>query len=97
MVEQVPNYEWQELKEIWKNSSQTRVINIQMSKLVTELKGKVSQFEKDSIKSDVAQLKANWDQFIDKASQFEKRSINHDLKIITRALKRFLNLLRKKS
>ena len=88
-------FEWQELKDIWINSSQTRKINIQMSGLLDELKGKVSQFEKDSIKSDVATLKSNWNQFKGMTSQFEKDSINKDLAIITRLLKKFLNLFKK--
>lgn len=89
-------FEWQELKEIWINSSQTRKINIQMSRLLDELKGKVSQFEKDSIKSDVATLKANWKQFKGMTSQFEKDSIYRDLTTITSLLKKFLNLFTKK-
>jgi hypothetical protein len=96
MADQEQKYEWQELKEIWKNSSQTKEINIQMSRLVMELKGKVSQFEKDSIKSDVAKLKANWNQFKGNTSQFERDSIKKDLTIITALLKKFLNLFKKK-
>lgn len=88
-------FEWHELKEIWINSSQTRQINIQMSALLDELKGKISQFEKDSIKSDIATLKANWAQTKSKVSQFEKDSINRDLIYIMRLLKRFLNLFKR--
>jgi len=87
-------FKWQELKEIWTNSAQTRQINIQMSVLLDELKSKVSQFEKDSIMSDVATLKANWTQTKSKVSQFEKDAINRDLIYITRLLKRFLNLFK---
>ena len=87
-------FEWQELKEIWTNSAQTKQINIQMLSLLDELKGKVSQFEKDSIMSDVATLKANSTQTKSKVSQFEKDAINRDLMKITRLLKRFLNLFK---
>ena len=45
--------EWQELKEIWINSAQTRQINIQMTGLLDELKSKLSQFEKDAINRDL--------------------------------------------
>ena len=89
-------FDWQELKEIWTNSSQTKEINIQMSRLLDELKGKVSQFEKDSIKSDVATLKVHWKKFKGMTSQFEKDSINKDLNTITALLKKFLNLFKKK-
>ena len=44
---------WNELKDVWKNSSQSEKINFQMSNLIVELKSKVSQFEKDSIKKDI--------------------------------------------
>jgi hypothetical protein len=88
-------FEWQELKEIWTNSAQTRQINIQMSGLLDELKGKISQFEKDSIKSDITLLKANWTQTKSKVSQFEKDAIKRDMINITRLLKRFLNLFKR--
>ena len=88
-------FQWQELKEIWISSSQTREINIQMTHLLDELKGKVSQFEKDSINKDVATLKANWKEFKGMTSQFEKDSINKDLTTITSLLKKFLNLFKK--
>jgi len=95
MSDKEQKFEWQELKEIWINSSQTREINIQMSRLLDELKGKVSQFEKDSIKSDLATLKVNWKQFKGMTSQFEKDSINKDLTTITALLEKFLNLFKK--
>jgi len=95
MTDKEQKFDWQELKEIWLTSSQTREINIQMSRLMDELKGKVSQFEKDSIKSDVATLQANWQQFKGMTSQFEKDSINKDLIKITALLKKFLNLFKK--
>lgn len=87
-------FEWDELKEIWTNSAQTKKINIQFSALLNELKSKISPFEKNSIKSDIATLKANWSQTKSKVSQFEKDSIKRDLKTITRMLKRFLNLFK---
>ena len=95
MTEKEQKFEWKELKKIWIESSQTREINIQMSRLLDELKGKVSQFEKDSIKSDVAALKANWKEYKGMISQFEKDSINKDLTKITALLKKFLNLFKK--
>ena len=60
------------------------------------LKAKISQFEKDSIKSDVIKIKASWNQFKGKISQYEKDSVNKDVAKITALLKKFLNLLRKK-
>ena len=52
-------FEWHDLKETWINSSQTRDIHIRMTELLNEVKSKTSQFEKDSIKSDLAMLQAN--------------------------------------
>lgn len=95
MSKQEQKFDWQELKEIWTNSSQTKKINIELSALLDELMGKVSQFEKDSINADLALLKSNWNQFSGKVSQFEKDSINKDLKFITRSLRLFLNLFKK--
>ncbi|MFT4834419.1 MAG: hypothetical protein ACJAVY_002429 [Marinoscillum sp.] len=95
MSDKEQKFEWQELKEIWVNSSHTKKINIQMSDLLDEVKGKVSQFEKDSIKSDIAVLKSHWSQFKGMASQFEKDSINDDLVKIIALLKRFLKLFKR--
>ena len=92
MNNQEHKFEWQEIKEIWTSSSQTKQINIQMSNLFNELTGKISQYEKESIKSDIATLKTNWLQTKGKVSQFEKHSINKDLIYFSRLLKRFLNL-----
>jgi hypothetical protein len=89
--------EWNELKEIWANSAQTRAIHIRMTQLRDEVKSKTSQFEKDSIKSDLAILKTSWSKFEGMTSQFEKNSDKKDLGIMTRLLKKFLNLFTKSS
>jgi len=84
MTEPGTNDIWQELKDIWKNSTRTEKINIQMSALVGELKNKISQFEKDSIKHDIS--------FINKSiSQFEKESIQKDFARISRSIKNLFN------
>ena len=90
-------FEWDELRDIWISSPQTRDIHIQMSEFLDEAKGKVSQFEKDSVKSDLAALKTSWAQFKGMASQFEKESVKKDLNIIAGLLKKFLNLFKKES
>ncbi|KYG79141.1 hypothetical protein [Roseivirga echinicomitans] len=95
MANKEQKFEWEELKDIWVNSAQTKKINIQMSSLLDELKGKVSQFEKNSIKSDVATLKTHWVQFKGMTSQFEKDSINKDMARITTLLRKFLNLFKR--
>jgi len=87
---------WHDLKEIWKNYPQSEKINIEMSQLIIDFKGKISQFEKDSIKSDVTKIKASWSQFESKISRFEKDSINKDVAKITSSLRNFINLFRKK-
>jgi len=89
-------FDWQELKDIWTSSAQTKQISIQVSRLVEELKGKTSQFEKDSIKRDVAVLNANWEELKGMTSQFEKDSIKKDLKLITSLLKKVLNYFKKR-
>ena len=88
-------FKWQEIKDIWINSAQTKQISIQMSTLLDELKANTNQFEKDSIKSDIATLKANWTQVKGKVSQFEKDAINKDLIYISRLLKQFFNLFKR--
>ena len=86
--------EWNELKEIWVNSPQTRDINILMSRFLDEVKGKASQFENDSIKSDLATLKTSWAKYKGMVSKFEQDSVQKDLGIISRLLKKFIQLFK---
>ena len=79
MLDQELNDIWKELKGVWSNSSQTEKINIQMSSLIVELKSKVSQFEKDSVKRDIKTIQTF-------TSQFEKDSITNDIRIIKSAI-----------
>ena len=79
MARQEQKDDWQEIKDIWKNQILTEEINILISKLVSEIKAKMSQFEKDSIKSDMIKVRSSWDQFKGKISQFEKDSIKSDM------------------
>lgn len=74
---------WQELKNVWENSSQAEKINFQMSSLIVELKSKVSQFEKDSIKRDIKTIKKL-------TSQFEKDSITKDIRKITSSIRKII-------
>jgi len=83
--------EWQEVKEIWKNSSQSKKIDIHISQLKEELKSKSSEFEKNSIKSDILVLTPYWEDFKSKTSQFEKDSVKNDLLKINKCLKNFLS------
>lgn len=85
---------WNEVKEIWGNSSKGSKINLQVSKLIDELKGKMSQFEKDSIKSDMSKIKSAWTRYKGNVSQFEKDSVSKDLLMISKLLKKVLRLLR---
>ena len=68
---------WQDIKNIWNEQPQSEKINIQVSQLITEFKSKVSQFEKDSIKSDIAIMNFHFDKFkkSNKINQFEKNLI----------------------
>ncbi|MET7029912.1 hypothetical protein [Sediminicola luteus] len=88
--------EWQEIKEIWKNSSQTKKIDIHISQLQEELKSKASEFEKNSIKSDISFLTPYWEDFKSKTSQFEKDSVKNDLLKLTKTLKNFLPIFKRK-
>ena len=85
---------WTDVKEIWKNSSKGEKINFQISNLITELKGKMSQFEKDSIKSDVTKIKSSWNQYMENVSQFEKDSVSKDVLKITQLIKKVLRKLK---
>ncbi len=82
-MEEEINDLWKELKYIWKNSSQTEKINLQMSDLIVELKSKISTFEKDSIKRDIKTIKKY-------TTQFEKDSITMDIKTITSAIRKVI-------
>jgi len=66
MLEQELKKVWRELKEIWKNSSRAEKINFQMSRLMIDLKGKVSQFEKDSISRDLTKITTSIKKIIEK-------------------------------
>ena len=64
---------WQDIKDTWNNEPQSENINIRVSQLLNEFIGKVSEFEKDSIDSDIAILKIHWAKTTKgKVSQFEK-------------------------
>ena len=78
------NEVWQDLKVIWNNQPESKKINIQASNLILELKSKVSQFEKDSIKNDIKFIKSS-------VSQFEKDSIKKDFNIITKFIKKIID------
>ena len=89
MLEQELRDMWQELKEVWNDSSRTETINFQVSSLIAELQTKVSQFEKDSIKKDIRTIKAL-------TSQFEKDSISKDMKRLTASIRKLIQFLRGK-
>ena len=90
MIDKEQREVWQELKELWKNSSQGEKIYFQISALVVELKSKVSQYEKDAITKDISKI-------IELTSDFEKDSITRDFEKITASLRKFLKRLRKKN
>ena len=80
------------LKNTWNEQPQSEKINIQVSQLINEFKSKVSQFEKDSINSDIATLKLNWAKTKrNNVSQFEKDSIKKDINIISEFIKKVIN------
>lgn len=87
---------WQDIKEIWENSSLGEKINFQFSTLIEELKANTSQWEKDSIKSDVTKIKSAWKQYKGNVSQWEKDSISKDVSKISQLLKKFLKKFKRK-
>ena len=88
---------WNDIKDIWSNSAKGAKINFQITELINELKGKMSQFEKDSIKSDINKVKLTWAHDKKKVSQFEKDSINKDLNIITTLIKKLMAKFKSKN
>ena len=87
---------WQDIKNTWNDPLQSEKINIQVSQLINEFKSKVSQFEKDSINSDIAALKLNWAKTKrNNVSQFEKDSIKKDVNIISKFIKKAINLFKR--
>jgi hypothetical protein len=87
---------WQDVKEIWGNSSQGEKINFQFATLIEELKANTSQWEKDVIKSDMTKLKSSWEHYKGNVSQWEKDSISKDVSKISQLLKKFLKKLKRK-
>jgi hypothetical protein len=96
MAKQEQRETWQDIKEIWGNSSLGEKINFQFSTLIEELKANTSQWEKDSIKSDVTKIKSSWKQYKGNVSQWEKDSISKNLLKISQLLKKFLKKLKRK-
>ena len=87
MIKKEQRDAWKEVTEIWENSSKGDKINFQITELIGELKDKMSQFEKSSIKSDITKIKSSWNQESKKVSQFEKDSVSKDLLKITKWIK----------
>ncbi|CAL2103115.1 protein of unknown function [Tenacibaculum sp. 190130A14a] len=73
---------WEDIKNIWNTSADSKEINILMSELVIELKSKTSEFERNSIKKDVTFMKGA-------VSDFEKKSIQRDLAILKKGMAEF--------
>lgn len=96
MAKQEQRETWQDIKEIWGNSSLGEKINFQFSTLIEELKANTSQWEKDSIKSDVTKIKSAWKQYKGKVSQWEKDSISKDLSKTSQLLKKIIKKLKRK-
>ncbi|MFT4849575.1 MAG: hypothetical protein ACJA2M_002108 [Polaribacter sp.] len=96
MVKEEQGETWQDIKEIWGNSSLGEKINFQFSTLIEELKANTSQWEKDAIKSDMPKLKSSWKQYKGNLSQWEKDSISKDVSKISQLLKKFLKKLKRK-
>jgi hypothetical protein len=89
---------WRDIKDTWNDQPQSEKIDIQVSQLLKEFKDKVSQFEKDSINSNIATLKVNWAKTKrDHVSQFEKDSINKDINIISGFIRKIINTLKNKN
>ena len=87
---------WQDIQNTWNDQPQAEKINIQISQLINEFKSKVSQFEKDSINSELVTLKTNLTKAKrDHVSQFEKNSIKKDINLISRLLKKVINRFKK--
>ena len=97
MVRQQQRENWQDVKELWGDSSEGEKINFQFSTLIDELKGKMSQFEKDSIKSDMRKVKSSWNQFKGNVSQWEKDSVSKDLSKMSKLMKKIIEKLRRKN
>ena len=96
MAKQEQRETWQDVKEIWGNSSQGKKINFHFLTLIEELKANTSQWEKDSIKSDVTKIKSSWKQYKVNVSQWEKDIIARDLSEMPQLLKKCLKKLKRK-
>lgn len=88
---------WNDIKEIWGNSAKGATINFQITELIDELKSKMSQFEKDAIKSDMNQIKSSWEKEKKKVSQFEKDLVRKDYNLIAKFIKKLLAMFKPKN
>lgn len=97
MTRQEQGETWNDIKDIWGSSSQGEKINFHFTTLIDELKGKVSQWEKDAVASDVAKVKSSWDDFKGNVSQWEKDAVSKDILKISKLLRKFLKKLKRKN
>jgi len=97
MIRQEQKESWHEIKEIWGNSSQGESINFQFSKLIDELKSKMSRWEKNAVESDMVKLRSSWEQYKGNVSTWEKESISKDLSKILKLIKKLVKKLRRKN
>ena len=90
-------FEWEDLEELWEGSVKGSQIQIQLSDLINELKANTSEFEKHVIQQDLMNLDQYFSDFKQMTSQFEKDSIKNDMDKITRALRSFFDLFKKRN
>lgn len=98
---------WNDIKNIWNKSSENKEIQIVMSQLIIELKDRTSQFEQDTIASDLNVIKRNISQFEKDAikkdllfikqniSQFEKNFVKRIIRFLTKVLKKVLSIIKR--
>lgn len=74
--------EWDAIENAWNKSSEGKEVKIIMTQLVEELQSWTSPFEQDTIRKDIALIKAS-------ISEFEKESIKKDIIFIERNTSQF--------
>lgn len=87
--------DWQDIKDIWSSSAQTKHINIEVNTLIDSLKEKVSPWEEELVKKDLAVLNLHWKKYKSAVSTFEKQSIEKDLSLFSSKIKKVLAWFKK--
>jgi len=97
MIRQEHRDSWQEIKEIWGNSSQGERFNSRFAILKDALNSKISKWEKAAITSDLIKIQSSMEDYKSQVSVWEKKGVSKDLSRVLKLIKRRVKKLGRKN